>query len=73
MQCTMPAAAAIRVHCALATWRIWTWSAICSNHSTKVPLEPQFFGFWGGVGRNEVGSALGSDRGWLLEAKRGPL
>ena len=49
MQCTMPAAAAIRVDCALATWRIWMWSVICSNHSTKVPLEPQFFGFWAGL------------------------
>jgi hypothetical protein len=43
MQCTMPAAAAIRVHCALATWRIWMWSVICSNCSTTVPLEPQCF------------------------------
>jgi hypothetical protein len=75
MQCTMPAAAAIRVHCALATWRIWMWSVICSNCSTTVPLEPQCFPDFG-AGLDGTKWGLHSDQieaGSLTEAKRGPL
>ncbi len=36
MRCTMPAAAAIRTHCALATWRIPMCRQLCRLRSTAV-------------------------------------
>lgn len=70
----MPAAAAVRDHCALATRRVRVWPAICSDCSATALIEAQrLSGFFGRVGRAEVRSALGSDRGRLRAAVRGPL